>query len=70
MSALCWALSPDIINLLIQSKSLTMPWALPGTPLPARGPPSGTLSTAQEPASARGRSPQSATHVPRTSRKS
>lgn len=46
MFALCWALSPDIITLLIQPKSLTMLWALPGTPLPARGPPSGTPSTA------------------------
>lgn len=42
-----WALSLNVINLLIQPKSLTVPRASPGTPVPARGPPSGTLSTAQ-----------------------
>lgn len=47
MSVLCCALNLDVINLLIQPKSLTVPWALPGAPLPARGPPTGTLSTAQ-----------------------
>lgn len=45
--ALRWALSLDVINLLIQPKSLTVLWAPPGAPVPARGAPSGSLSTAQ-----------------------